>query len=317
MNEIPEALRGRPFAHDEARRHGVSARMLMGSRFVRIHPRVWRCADHEMSDADHVTAARLALPEDARLTGITRIQLEGLDFGPRRPVRLVVARDHHVDLDGLFLHRTERMPPTDDRGVTPAAAFIAYCALARVIDAVRVGDWLLHHGRMTLPELRDLALGQQWRDGADEAIWLLDHLDGRSRSLPESDIRSMLRFAGLPAPEVNENLAIAEGTVVQGDLLYRALRLLVEYEGAHHQEDRAQYASDIDRYADIRRAGLDYVQVTREKAREPQRMVREVHARMVELGYDGPAPDFGERWRSLFCSVAVAVGPRHTRFRAS
>ncbi|WP_345457363.1 hypothetical protein [Nocardioides marinquilinus] len=201
--------------------------------------------------------------------------------------------------------------------MTPAAAFIAYCALARVIDAIKVGDWLLHERSMSLAELRDLALAQQWRAGADEAIWLLEHLDGRSRSLPESEVRAMLVFAGLPAPEVNVNLAVGPGLVVQGDLLYRALRLLVEYEGAHHQEDRDQYAIDIDRYADVRRAGLEYVQVTREKARIPKRAVEEIHDRMVELGYDGPAPEFGDRWRSLFGSVAAAVGPRHTRIRAS
>ncbi|GAA5146934.1 hypothetical protein GCM10023340_18570 [Nocardioides marinquilinus] len=91
MNEIPEPLRGRPFTHAEARAAGVSARMLMGTRFRRIHPRVWRCAEHKMSEADHVVAARLALPQDARTTGITRLQLEGLDFGPRRPLRFVVA----------------------------------------------------------------------------------------------------------------------------------------------------------------------------------------------------------------------------------
>ena len=41
------------------------------------------------------------------------------------------------------------MPPTDDVGVTLAAAFIFDCAKARVIDAIKVGDWLLHHEHMT------------------------------------------------------------------------------------------------------------------------------------------------------------------------
>ena len=115
---------------------------------MRVHPRVWR-RDHELSQQDEITAAQLAMPFDAHLTGITRLQTLGLDFGPRYPIRFVVARDHHIALDRIFLHRTKLFPPRDDVGVTVPAAFIAYCALARVIDAIKVGDWLLHHGHMT------------------------------------------------------------------------------------------------------------------------------------------------------------------------
>ena len=67
------------------------------------------------------------------------------------------------------------MPPADEVGVTPAAAFVAYCRRARVVDAIQVGDWLLHRGHMTRRRsCVDLALAQPWRDGADEALWVLD-----------------------------------------------------------------------------------------------------------------------------------------------
>ena len=100
---------------------GVSSRMLEGDRFVRIHPRVWRHRDHEMTADDDVRAAALALPAHAHTTGITRIQQLGLDFGPRRPLRFVVQGDLHLALDGIFLHRTRALPPTDGVGVAPAA----------------------------------------------------------------------------------------------------------------------------------------------------------------------------------------------------
>ncbi len=66
--------------------------MLRGKRFVRQYDGVWRHRDHAMTAADWLEAARLALPADARVTGITRLQLLGLDFGPRLPLRFVVAR---------------------------------------------------------------------------------------------------------------------------------------------------------------------------------------------------------------------------------
>lgn len=310
MKPIPVELRTGPFTLKRAKKLGLTPRMLEGKRFVRLFPRVYRVADYEMTDADWVAAARLALPEDAVPTGITRIQMAGLDYGPLKPLRFVVARDHHIAFDGLFLHRTKKMPPTDDIGVVLAAAFIAYCALARVIDAIKVGDWLLHNTPMTKEDVRNLALAQLWRDGADEAIWILDHLDEEARSLPESETRAVLTFAGLPRPEVNKPVALEQDLIVIPDLLFRALGVFVEYEGGQHQEDREQYGSDLDRYAALRRHEKRYVQVTKEKLRLPKRLVGEVYRELLAAGYDGPPPEFGERWKLLFLSVTTAVGPR-------
>ena len=54
--------------------------------------------------------------------------------------------------------------------MTPEAAYLAYCARARVIDAIKVGDWLLHNEHMALQRLTDLASADTWRDGAKEAL---------------------------------------------------------------------------------------------------------------------------------------------------
>lgn len=287
--------------------------MLQGARFVRIHDSVWRHRDHEMSEADWIAAARLALPADAHLTGISRIQQLGLDFGPRRPLHFVVDRDHHLVIDQVFLHRTAQLPPTDDVGVVSPAAFIAYCAHARVIDAIKVGDWLLHYGHMTCEEVRTMALAALWRDGAHESLWVLDHLDGRSRSVKESETRAVLAFAGLEGAEVNVAVDVHEEVEVIGDLVYRRQGLVVEYEGSHHQEDRSQYTADIDRYALFRRARVTYLQVTKEKLARPKRLCGEVYRELLALGYDGPPPSFGERWRQLFLPISLAVGSRRGR----
>ena len=63
----------------------------------------------------------------------------------------------------------------------------------------------------------------------------------------------------------------------------------------------------IARYASLRRDAVPYVQVTKEKLARPRRMVAEVHAALVGLGYAGPAPDFGERWRWLFSRISDVV----------
>jgi len=316
MNSLPAQLGTGPFSREAALAAGVTKTMLIGRRFVRVFPRVWRCANHEMTEADWLEAARLTLPEHARLTGITRIRKLGLDFGPARPLHFVVEGDLHLDLEGIFLHRTRKLAPHDDEDVVPAAAYLFYCSYARVIDAIKVGDWLLGDGHMTIDEVQDLALAAPWRDGAHEAIWILDHLDGRSRSLPESETRALFEFAGLPRPDVNVEVAAVTSMTVIGDLLFREWGLLVEYEGTHHQTDRLQYTADLERYAAIREHDVPYFQVTHEKLRDARGLVREAHRELVRLGYDGPAPEFGDRWRLLFRPIRDSVGSRNEWLRA-
>ncbi len=170
---------------------------------------------------------------------------------------------------------------------------------------------------MTLDELHDLALAEQWRDGADEALWVLDHLDGNARSLPESETRVVLAFAGLPDAAVNCRLSLSEDLVLIGDLVYVEWRTVVEYEGAHHQRERGQYVADIDRYATMRRHHIGYVQVTAERLGKPRTLVGEVYRELVEHGYDGAPPVCGPEWAQLWQRVTDVLGPRSKRRRPS
>ena len=310
MRPIPAALRSGVFTRARARELGVTDAMLEGSRFARVLPRVWRTADHTMLDDDWVEAARLALPHDAHLTGISRIQACGLDYGPRLPVRFVIEGELHLAFDNVFLHRTKKLPPVDEVGVVVPAAFISYCARALVVDAIKVGDWLLHHGWMTTHAVRQLALAELWRPGADEAIWVLEHLDAGARSLPESETRAVLAFSGLPAPGVNVPVELEEGLTVIGDLVYEEWGLFVEYEGMQHQQDRAVYSIDVDRYAALRAHDLRYVQVTKEKLRHARSLAGEVYRQLLLGGYAGGPPSFRGQWELLRVPVRVAVGPR-------
>lgn len=305
MRPIPDELLSGPFHRDQALALGVTVRMLDGSRFIPVFPRVYRHRDHEMSFSDQVSGARLALPAEAHPTGVTRLQMLGLDIGQRVPLHFVVEGELHLALPGVFLHRTVKLPPVDEVGVTPAAAFVALCVRATTIDAIVVGDWLLHREHMDGDELRALVTEQPWRDGAVEAAWVLDHLTGDARSLPESKSRAMVRFAGLPTPEPNAPITLGEA-VVHGDLWFPAYRCVGEYEGEQHQLDRDQYVADIELY---RRHGVGYVQLTKELLKQPRVLVRRVHEALVLRGYDGPPPDFGAGWDRLFARLSRGRSP--------
>ena len=275
-----------------------------------MHQGVYCFATHEVTFEDRLRAARLALPAEARTTGITRIQELGIAYGPTETLHFVVAGDLHLTQDGVFLHRTVKMPPADEYGVCAEAALASYAADERVIDVIKVGCELLRRGLLDIHVADQLIAEERWRRGVKELAWVLPCLDGRCRSVPEAELLTLIRFAGLPEPEVNTPLQL--GTVeLTPDVWFRLWKGAVEYEGAQHQTSRAQYTGDIDRYALMRRHGIRYLQVTRELLRLPTETVRRVHQLLVDGGYDGPAPVFGREWSQLFeplrCVVRAAA----------
>ncbi|KAA1425362.1 hypothetical protein FE697_005790 [Mumia zhuanghuii] len=277
--------------------------MLSGRRFIRLFPRVWVTAAHEMSERDRVSAARLSLPEGAQPSHSTRLRLLGYDDLAELPYHFVIDRDQKIVSDHIRLHRTILMPSTDADGVTPAAAFVQSCETMRLIDLIKIGDWLLHEGHASLDEIGQILVEQSWRPGASQCEIVLPLLDARSRSPKESEVRAILSVVGLPLPDVNVDLVVKGRWLGCVDLLYLTWLYVVEYEGRQHAFDTAQFNGDIGRYGRFRRNDVTYLQVTQEKLARPRALVREVHADLVALGYEGPPPVFGRDYRALFRKI--------------
>lgn len=316
MHEIPPELSARPFTRQQARDAGVTDRMLQGKRFTRVLPGVWAVRDLVMTWPQRLEAARLALPARAQVTGATRLALAGLDTGNRHLLHFVVEGDLHLDLPGVFLHRTVRLAPTDHLGIGIAGAFLAYCPRARVIDAIAAGDWLLAGSHLSKAGIQALALADPWRDGAHEALWMLDHLTHESRSLKESELRAVLTFSGLPTPRLNAPLHL-DGVLVVVDQLFEEQRLVLEYQGVQHQEDRGIYCSDLDRLELLRAHGYGHIEFTKERLGHPRTVVGRVYRELVARGYVGPPPYLDHRWTRLFAPVSAQVGPRRERARGA
>lgn len=307
---VPHEFLHAPFDRPTAIAAGVPARVLEGTRFHRLHKGVYCHRNHVLTWNDRLRAARLALPDTARTTGATRLRELGLDVGAPFPLHFVVGGDLHLVLDGVFLHRTVKMPPHDEHGVSAEAAFLAFCAESRLVDAIKVGSVLLYRELMDLRLLEELLTEERWRRGVPETSFVLPFLDARCRSLPEAELVAYVVFAELPVPEVNQIIELADGSAVTPDLWFESFGLAVEYEGSQHQDDRAQYVADIDRYAAYRRNGIPYEQVTKERLRSPKATVRLVHAALAAQGDDGPEPDFVGMWPLLFRRLSDLVTRR-------
>lgn len=295
-NELPDDLAGRAFHRREALAAGLTSRTLEHPRFVRIHHAVYRLESTHLDRLGQIKAAALALPADAMVSHTTRLEIAGVRVGPAT-FHFTVARDLHLDLEGVMLHRTVKLPPCDTTGVSPASAWVQSASILRPIDVVAAADWLLAHrfaDRAALAAAADL---DPWRPGASRADRLLPWIDGRSASVPESQTRITLGAAGLERPEVNGRVMDGSQLVAIGDLVWRRWRLLVEYEGRQHALDATQFAWDIERYRRLREMGWNYLQITARDLANPRRLVRIVHRALVAQGYDGPAPTYGEVWQ--------------------
>lgn len=300
MFRVPDRLTKGPVHRCDVLSAGVSRDVLEGVQFIRLHEAVYVHRDHAMTWDDRVAAAQLALPASARTTGVTRLRQLGLDVGAPFPLHFVVEGDLHLVLEGVFLHRTVEMPPHDELGVSIEAAYVAFCAGARLIDAIGLGSFLTNRGHLDGTLLAQLVDEQPWRRGVPEASYVCPLLDDRCRSIPEAELLAYVSFSGIAIPEVNQEIELADGTVLTPDLWFECCRLAVEYEGGHHQDDRPQYVADIDRYAAYRRNETAYEQVTKELMRSPKATVRRIHAALAARGYDGPPPDFDGTWLMLF-----------------
>lgn len=299
---VPLALQGRPFARDEALKLGLTSRQLEHRRFTRIHPSVYVETGTVLDEQASLRAAALALGPRAQVSHESRLFLEGFSFGRNQTWHFTIQGDDHIHhLDNVMVHRTVRMPPCDRKGVSLEHAFQGILTTRRVIDAVKAGDWLLHHELTSIPRIARAAEREPWRPGAVHVLHVLDLLDSRSASPMESEIRVMMQACGLPVPEINAAIEDADGELLGiGDLVLRAFRLVLEYEGRQHALDTKQFARDIDRYDGFRTNDWDYLQITHEMSARPKQLMTIIHQRLVLRGYGGPSPAFGTQWDALF-----------------
>lgn len=302
--KIPAELRGRPFTRAEARSYGLSDDVLYGARFRRMLDGVYACADLETNLWLWLQAAFLIAPTDSVVTGLTGLRVRGIDIGPRWPLHLATASGRRVRRSRLRVSRVQKLPPTNDRLASAAHCFVVTCAEVDLVDAVTIGDWLLHLGQ-SHGALAEYVAGYRGR-GAAKARRAMRFVRERVESPRETYVRLLLVLAGLPEPKCNPNLGDAEGFIGRADLAYLAFRIIVEYDGRFHIEVEENWENDLDRLDDFAETEWLHYRVTAHRLRRPRNVVLRVYRRLRARGYAGPPPVFGDEWVALFERVSAA-----------
>jgi hypothetical protein len=295
VQQIPDELRHGPFLAEHAVEFGLSQRALVGRRFQQLIPRVYATADQPVTAQLLARAALLVAPKGTIVTGVTALQMHGVDIGELRPVRLMTTHRHPVRRRDLQVTRVAELPPAERSVCLPAHALMWACRELDLLDAVTAGDELTRTRKPAL--LRSLA-----RDckgpGTRRVRRAVDLIRDQVDSPRETRLRMCLLLAGLPEPTANPAIG-KEGSGCR-DLVYRDYKLILEYEGDHHRVDRSQWIRDLRRHEGAAIEGWFVLRITSQRMDRPRSLVRSVHQRLVERGYLGSPPTFNEEWQDLF-----------------
>lgn len=267
------ALPTGPFTTADALAAGLSPAQLRNPRLAVPSPGL-RAARPPTDPAQSVRAVLAVLPAGAVLSHDTAARLLGLPlptpWSPDEPVH-VTHPSAQISRRGVVGHRASR-PVTTALGLPVTTAEATWRDLAASLppdDVVAVADAALHLRLVTLASLGEAAATSA--RGALQARAALALARPGAESPKETLTRLVLVRGGLPEPELNQWVTDPGGLVIgRVDMLWRAQRVVVEYEGDQHRTDRDQWRRDITRFRRLADAGYHALRVTAADLATPQ-----------------------------------------------
>lgn len=222
----------------------------------------------------HTTAAllyRAPLPFALQTEGRLHVSVAS----PSTPPHAQGIRGHHLDLIEGDLVVWSGLTLT-----SPARTWCDLASILRLEDLVAVGDFFTHRAApLTAPDALRLRVaemgGQRGVRLAREAVALVT---GRSESRPESWVRVIAKKGGLPDPEINYTLVDSEtGQQVRPDFLFRAEKVILEYQGDYHRS-RRQWRKDMTRRARLEAAGWYVMELNWDDLQNPDELVARIRS---------------------------------------
>lgn len=286
MTELPALLAEGPFSTRQARAHGVRPRLLRdpglvvvthGSRTLRApeglaeRAQAFLVAMHGEVALSHVSAAQLwglplprALQEQQDLdvicaSGAGPVKRAGCIGHRGLGVRSIVSRTG-VRVTGLADTWVD-LGEVVGRGLTLDDLVLAGDVAARMLDPSKGGSG-------GVPMLATALRARVRPRGKVLLTQALPLISPRSKSPMETRARLVFARGGLPAPELNAAIHFdadregdgAGGWMLEGDFVWRAQRVVAEYQGEHHATI-GQRATDVTRRHLAEDEGWTFVEI--------------------------------------------------------
>jgi hypothetical protein len=306
--EPPAAFDPRqPFSRADARAAGLTAEMLLSSRFHKIYWDTYVAREVAITPLLRAKAVIRLVPSGSYISHHTAAEL--WDAAPPSNVATHVTLPSacgRLVRQGVRSHyRTHRARTTIRKGLpisTPEETVLDLAAVGvGLVDLGVVADGLIKAGHTSPERLGEAAAewdGRGCRRARRAACLAREGVD----SPQETRLRLLLVFAGLPEPRVNLIIRGRDGSWRRRyDLAYEGFRLIIEYDGRQHAENAQQWLSDIFRREELDQIRWRLVIVTSEGIhREPLRTLQRVRDALVECGAEGIRRNFKPEWRLHF-----------------
>ena len=300
MTPLPVALSGKIFSRAEAETHGLSPRMLRGSRVISVWPGRYRYAETPVEASEVIEACLELGPPDAAVSHTSALATRGLSMRPLLPVHLATNTGRHVRRRHVIVHRFQGELDVEMAGGIPllgaTRTFVDCGTVLTLPELVAVGDWMVAR-ELTTPSLLRVVADESHLDGVQKARIAAELVRAGSESIQESVTRFHLVANGLPEPAVNLTILSDDGTfLARGDLPYPEFKVLAEYDGWYHERSAQQRQRDILRRELLEAHGWLVVVLTSRDLVDPRRAVWRVFNALRARGYRGPTPRLDPRF---------------------
>lgn len=310
VSSVPDELRGSPFTTAQARAVGVTPGQLRGPNYRSLHPGhgVWCVVDEARTLKVLLAADQLILPRDAAVSHVTGLRLHGIEVGGTSKRHWSTNTPAQRRSPDLIVHRRQALLHAESVGgirvLGPDRCLVDAAISLSLREIVRIGDALIRSDRTSPDVFAEFAWSRHLHGVARSRMsaWRMRE---RVDSFSESDVRLIMEAAGLPQPEVNGPIAVdqPERRNYHGDLVLRRWKLVIEYDGWHHERSASQRQIDILRREALEAAGWLVIVLTANDVAQPATLVGRVWRALAFRGHPGPPPRFDratlhELWRS-------------------
>jgi len=256
----------------EALSSGVLTRYALQTSYRKLHRNVYVPRDFSLDARSRARAAWLWSGRTATLAGYSAAAMLGSRWLPDdAPAEL--ARVRHPSPAGIRIHtgviaddeicRVGGMDCT-----TPARTAYDLGRRLPVETGVIRLDALLNATKTDVAEVMSVAERYRGARGIRRLRTTLDLVDPGAESPQETRLRLVLVRAGLPRPVTQIPVLDERGRVRRRiDMGWPDRMVGAEYDGAHHWQDPAAHASDIDRLEFLAASGWTIIRVSHEHLR--------------------------------------------------
>jgi hypothetical protein len=292
----------RPFTRAAGVRAGLCRQLRTGAYRQVLHG-IYLAAEVEVTPLVLARAALLPFGELAWASHVSAARVLGVPIPtlPGEHVTVVERKERRHRTD-VTCHSTARGWVATRDGVrvsAPQQLFVELGTMLSLVDLVVVGDHLVGAGLLSLTALRQHCASVRG-PGAARARAAAAFVRARVDSPMETRLRLLVVLAGLPEPEVNPVMDVA-GRVRRYDLVWRAARLIVEYDGRHHVERVTQWESDLDRREEVDDNGWRIVVVTAAGIyRRPDITLAKIQRLLIERGQPAVPRRLADEWPAHF-----------------